>query len=366
MLRNLQACLIVVALVAIAPSLAFGQDAPPAEANPEATETPAEKATRLFKEGAAHEEAKEFDEAIAKYEEALATVEDFALYVRIGQANQLKGNTGPDFEAYKKAIKAYETYLEKAPEGPEDIAKVVNERITTLETALSDEEKRLKEKEESEKQQKIDEAREKREDEERDRKKKAKLDGMRLAIDGMIVAGLDQDMSIAARFIAGGMAGWKYFGLEAHLAFENFFPLSDEVGTSGRSLTILDLGFRVGKGAKNYQGIFASAGGGFGLFGGNPRERRLKDDPEVCAGFGDPNTPNSCKFDIDKNITGRFGLGYGFAASKLTTVAARLDFTYWLLSVDGEQSQENVPATLVSKPQQGFSVLVGLEFMRWF
>jgi hypothetical protein len=37
-----------------------------------------------------------------------------------------------------------------------------------------------------------------------------------------------------------------------------------------------------------------------------------------------------------------------------------------LFSVDGSQSAGSVPAARVDKPQQSYSILVGLEFMRWF
>ena len=343
----------------IAAPVAFAQ---PADQPPEQAE-----AVKLFQEGQELEKAGKYDEAIAKYEEAYKLYPDALLYARIAQAYQLKGNANNDFDAYQKAIDAYNKLLELLPEGtPEDQLAKVREQITNLENAIKAEEERKARVAEEEKQKRIDEEKRQREAELEKQRQKERLEGMRPAFDAMVVSGVDQDISAVARLIAGGFLGWGRFALEAHLAFEGFLRVDNSKGVSGRSVG-LDLGTRFGLTSRpNFQGPFLSLGGSFGLYSGKPRERKLADEMEVCRGFDSPEDPGSCAFDIDKNITGRFGFGYGFAASEKTTVAARLDFTYWLFSVDGEQSGGSVPAARVEKPQASYTILVGLEFMRWF
>lgn len=350
----------------IAVPAAFGQpkdkDKQPQEQPPEQVE-----AIKLFKEGQELEKAGKYDEAIAKYEEAFKLYPDALLYARVAQAYQLKGNANKDFDAYRKAIEAYNKLLELLPEGtPEDQLAKVREQITSLEEAIQAEEERKKREEEEAKQKRIDEEKQRQEAELEKKRQQERLEGMRPAFNAMVVSGVDQDVSAIARLIAGGFLGWGRFALEGHLTFEGFLRVDNDKGVSGRSVG-LDLGTRIGLGSEpNFRGPFLSLGGSFGLYSGKPRERKLADAMETCQGFDSPEDPGSCAFDIDKNITGRFGFGYGFAASDKTTVAARLDFTYWLFSVDGQQGAGSVPAARVDKPQASYSVLVGLEFMRWF
>lgn len=355
-----QICIVAIALVLAVP--AYAQKKKKQEMPPEQAE-----AIKKFQEGQELEKAGQYDEAIAKYQEAFELFPDPGLYGRIAAAYQLKGNANKDFEAYRKAIEAYQKLLELLPEGTDEktIAQI-NERIASLEAAIKAEEERKKKEEEDAKQRKLEDERKRQEAELEKQKEKERLEGMRPAFDAMVVSGVDQDISAVARLIAGGFLGWGRFALEGHLAFEGFLRVDNAKGVSGRSIG-LDLGTRIGLGSRpNFQGPFVSLGGSFGLYGGKPRERKLDDEMEICQGFDSPEDPGSCSFDIDKNITGRFGLGYGFAASDFTTVAARLDFTYWLFSVDGTQGAGSVPAARVEKPQQTFSILLGLEFMRWF
>lgn len=355
---------ILIATIAllIAVPAAYAQDDKKKEMPPEQIE-----AIKLFKEGQALEKTGDYDGAIAKYQAAFDLFPDPGLYGRIAAAYQLKGNATKDFDAYQKAIEAYKKLLELLPEttDPATVTQI-NERIASLETAIKTEEERKKKEAEDAKQRKLEEERERQESELAKKREKERLEGMRPAFDAMVVSGVDQDVSAVARLIAGGFLGWGRFALEAHLAFEGFLRVNNDKGVSGRSVG-LDLGTRIGLGSQpNFQGPFLSLGGSFGLYGGKPRERKLADAMEICQGFDSPEDPGSCAFDIDKNITGRFGFGYGFAASDKTTVAARLDFTYWLFSVDGTQGAGSVPAARVEKPQQSFSILLGLEFMRWF
>lgn len=357
-MRKLPFVWILVALLAV-PS-AWAQKGGDKELPPEQIE-----AQKIFAEGAELEKAGEYDQAIAKYKEAFDLFPDPGLWARIGQAYQLKGNRDSDFAAYEEAVEAYKKYLELDPNASEQVVTALNERIAELEKAIEDEKARVEKQAEEEKQRKLEEERERREAEERARKEREALEGMRPAFDAMVVGGVDQDISAVARLVAGGFLGWGRFALESHLVFEGFLRVDNAKGVSGRSLA-LDVGTRFAFSDANFRGPFVAVGGSFGLYGGRPRERKLADDLETCMGFDTAENPGTCAFDIDKNITGRAGFGYGFAASDTTTVAVRLDATYWLFSVDGNQEAGSVPASRVEKPQGSFSLLLGLEFMRWF
>lgn len=337
-----------------------GDDKQPQQPTPEQLE-----AKKKFAEGAELEKAGDYDQAIARYKEAFELFPDPGLWARIGQAYQLKGNKERDFDAYQAAVDAYKKYLELDANAEDKVVATINERIATLEKAIAEEKDRVEKQKEAERQQKIEEERQRREEEEKAHREKEAMQGMHPAIDALVVGGIDQDMSAVARLVGGGILGWDRFALEAHLVFEGFLRVDNTKGVSGRSLA-LDLGARYAFSGRHFRGLFLDAGGSFGLYGGRPRERKLADNPDTCMGFDTPENPGTCSFDIDKNITARFGVGYGFAASKTTTVAVRLDGTFWLFSVDDSQSPGAVPASLVDKPQSSASVLLGLQFMRWF
>ena len=78
-------------------------------------------------------------------------------------------------------------------------------------------------------------------------------------------------------------------------------------------------------------------------------------------------TPDECTFRVDKNASIRLGIGWGFKQSKQTTVAVRLDFNYWVFSVSpGEDQPMGAPIPReIPRPQNSYSIMVGLEFMRW-
>jgi hypothetical protein len=184
------------------------------------------------------------------------------------------------------------------------------------------------------------------------------------AIDATLSSGFDQDLTAIGRFLGGGLLGFGRVGLEAHLAFEGFLRLDEDRGISARSLTLLDVGARYGFSGARFTGPFVVAGAGYGLIGGRPRERKLENDTATCSGY-DAGKPGACTFEIDRNISTRLGAGWGFASGERTTVAVRLDFTYWFFSVADTQERGSPPAGRIDKPQTSASLLLGLEFLHW-
>ncbi|HEU5055949.1 MAG TPA: hypothetical protein VFU21_05470 [Kofleriaceae bacterium] len=373
-------CLTLVA--AIGPGAAQAQKkkkkdkaAPAAGAQPDAAPQPSgpppptpeqkQKATAAFQAGQEAEKAGNLDEAIAKYEEAFGVYPDPVLQLVLGEAHRKKADQAMQGEGYAQAVPeyekakaAYEKYLELAPQGKE--AEAARNRIQVATVSLDNAKKALEK-------QKADEAKDaereaeaaKKAEEERRREQEAAT-GMQLALDGLLIAGIDQDVTAVARFMPGGMLGWGRFALEGHLSFEGFLRISNDKGVSARSVS-LDLGARYGFKSNRFVGPFVSGGGGFGLFGGIPRERKLDGDMATCGAF----EGGQCAFSIDKNISTRLGLGYGFEASRDTTVAVRLDAMYWFFSVDNEQDMGAPAAGQVDKPQTALAVLLGLEFLHW-
>lgn len=338
-------------------------DAPPAEGEPQEPTPEQIEATKKFQEGKALADEQRYEEAIAAFEAAFDIYPDPGLQFVIGEAYQLWGNQivegdrAAGFEKFRQSKAAYESFLELSPESP--IAEQVRERIAQLEESIANEEQRLREEEEARlaEQREAEEA-ERRAEEERLRKLREK-EGMQLALDAMVIAGAEQDLSAVARMMVGGLLGWGRFAFEGHLGVDGFLRVDSDRGVQGNAFA-LDLGARYGF-ADRFVGPFVSGGGSFGLFLGRPRERRLSDDPDTCAGFAG----NDCAFRIDKSLTGRLGFGYGFEASEKTTVAVRLEAQYWLFSVDGEQDAGSPPAALVEKPQSSIAFMLGLEFMRF-
>lgn len=188
------------------------------------------------------------------------------------------------------------------------------------------------------------------------------------ALDAMLMMGIDQDVTAIGRLFAGGMYGLGKFAVDAHIGVEGFLRVDGSKGVRATTLPMFDLGVRYGFQSSRFVGPFVAAGGSFGLFFAKPNKRRVKDDPETCASV--PAGPtDECEFAIDKNASFRLGFGWGFAPSDKTTVAVRLDLTYWLFSVspfnalthsDGEPIPREIP-----RPQDSLSVMIGLEFMRW-
>ena len=184
------------------------------------------------------------------------------------------------------------------------------------------------------------------------------------AIDASLSSGIDADATLLGRVMGGGLMSFGKFALDAHLSFEAFLRLSD-AGVSARSFGIANLGLRYAFLDEKYTGPFVSAGGGFGIISGNPKERRLSDDIEVCEGRGTMADPNSCTFEIDKTLNARLGFGWGFASGSKTTVAVRFDVSYWAFSVAGDQEPGSPPARTIDRPQDDFIFTLGIEFMRW-
>jgi hypothetical protein len=190
-------------------------------------------------------------------------------------------------------------------------------------------------------------------------------------LDAHITSGVDQELTVVGRLLAGGILVFDRIqvGLDAHLSFEGFLRIASDEGVAARSFGLLNLGARYGFRNARFHGPYMAAGGGFGLFSGKPRERKIKGDIETCDSADIPagEPLDQCTFAIDKNVNAHVGLGWGFASGKRTTVGVRLDFTYWLFSVaDFEDQPQGAPIPRqIPRPQDAWSVMIGLEFMRW-
>jgi hypothetical protein len=334
-------------------------------AEPEKPPIPPE-AIEEFKAGQEADKGNDVDGALAHYEKAFGLYPDPTLQLLIGEAHRKKGTAAMEGSGYEQAITefeaanaAFEKYIELAPDGAEvenarKRIEILNQGITNAKSAID------KQKADDKQQAEADAAAAKKAED--DRKAAIEEDkGSKFALDGMVVAGVDQDTSAVARLMPGALMQFGRFALEAHLSFEAFLRVQGDKGVSGRSVSA-ELGMRYGFRDARFTGAFVSAGAGYGIFNGKPRERKLVDDMATCDGY-DTADEGACAFDVDRNISTRVGLGWGFEASKKTTVALRLDAMMWFFSVDGDQP--TVPAGAVDKPQRSLAVLLGLEFLHW-
>jgi len=339
--------------------------APQPSGPPPPTPEQKQQATAAFQAGQEAEKAGNLDQAIAKYDEAFAIYPDPVLQLVLGEAHRKKGEQAMQGEGYQQAVAgfekakaAYEKYLELAPAGKE--AEAARNRIQVVVASLDNAKKALEKQKADEAGESEREAEAQKKAEEERRREQEAGSGMQVALDGLLIAGIGQDVTALARFMPGGMLGWGRFAIEGHLSFEGFLRISNDKGVSARSVS-LDLGARYGFTSNRFVGPFISGGAGYGLFGGQPRERKLEGDMETCGDF----EGGSCAFAIDKNISTRLGFGYGFEANRATTVAIRLDAMYWFFSVDGEQDMGQPAAGQVDKPQTAMALLLGLEFLHW-
>jgi tetratricopeptide (TPR) repeat protein len=292
--------------------------------------------------------------AITKFREAFDAYPDPGLQFLIGDLLRQDGRNDEAVAAWKKFVELAEPQaiennneelLSAVGKAKERIAKVEEEIVEADKKRKEEEERKLKEIEEK-----------KRLEEEARRREAAKLP---LAVNGMLLAGVDQRMTVVGRVMGGGMLRFGKFAPEAHVGFDVFLQAGGESkGTRGQSLTLIDLGARYAIKDETFKGPYVAAGGAFGLFLGSPRKVALEGDMATCGG-GD------CQFEVDKHLAGRVGVGYGFGSSEKTTVGIRLDFMYWAYSVAGDQPAGGVTAGQVEKPQTAFSVTVGLEALRW-
>lgn len=185
------------------------------------------------------------------------------------------------------------------------------------------------------------------------------------AVDAMVLSGIDQDTTAIVRLLAGGLYGFGNFAVDAHVAVEGFLRIDTSKGIAARSLPVFDIGFRYGIKGPDFVGPFVNLGASYGWFSGKPHERKVVDDPDTCETAANM---TDCNFRIDKSAAFRFGLGWGFRQSKKTTVAVRVDFTYFLFSVSPFEDQPDgapIPRR-IPRPQDSYAVLVGLEFMHWW
>jgi tetratricopeptide (TPR) repeat protein len=325
------------------------------------TEEKQAKATELFKAGQALAKDGKYGEAVKLFLEAYDLYPDPGLLFMIGEAYQIDGTENRDFDELQKSVDYYKKFVEAVPEGAgPDKAR---ERITQLEESIDAERKRVQRIADEEAQAKLDEELAQKAAEEKRQKALADQKKMQFVLAGGALLGADQQLSGLLRMSGGGLLSWEKFALEAKVGIDGFLRVDSDQGVSARSLTLLDLGVRYGVNFR-YLGPFVSAGASYGIFGGKPRERKLKDDTATCAGY-DAAKQGVCAFNIDRNIATRLAFGYGFAASKKTTVALRLEAQYWLFSVDSEQEVGSPPASQVDKPQSAVAFLIGLEFLRW-
>ncbi|MCP4445300.1 MAG: hypothetical protein GY811_08150 [Myxococcales bacterium] len=337
---------------------AMAQDAETPVAEEEAPMTPEEKqkaAIALFGEGQKLLTEASYAEAVAKFEEAFELFPDPGLKVKVGEAYQRDGTEQRDYDKLRKAVEAYQKYVELVPEG--EITTKILERINQLEESIQAEQERIERVADEATQAKLDDKLAREAEEEAILAKEQEKKSMQKVLLGGILAGADQQLSGILRFSGGGMLSWEKFALEARVGIDGFLRVDKEQGVQARSFTLIDIGARYGT-QYRYIGPFVSGGASFGLFSGSPRERTLVSDDDSCGG-GD------CSFDMDKNISTRLAFGYGFEATDKSTVALRIEAQTWFFSVDSEQSIGNPNANDISKPQTAVAIMVGLEFMRW-
>ena len=185
------------------------------------------------------------------------------------------------------------------------------------------------------------------------------------AVDAFVVVGIDQDTTAIGRVLGGVMYGFGKFAVAGHVGFEGFLRIDTSKGIAARSLPVVDFDLHYGITSPDFVGPTVNLGASFGWFSGKPHERKVVDDPDTCATAAEM---NDCTFRIDKDASFRVGLGWGFRQSKETTVAVRLDFTYWMFSVSPfEQQPVGAPIPReIPRPQDSYSVLIGLEFIHWW
>ena len=153
---------------------------------------------------------------------------------------------------------------------------------------------------------------------------------------GMMQLGIDEETTGIGRGMAGAMYSFGKFAVDAHIAFAAMTRLNSDKGTRANSITVLDIGARYAFMSKDFVGPYLSLGGGFGFFIGNPHNRKVI-DAETCASRG----TDDCAYNVDKNLSGRAGLGWGFQPfkNKATVIGIRLDLTYWMYSLNDRLDQ---------------------------
>jgi hypothetical protein len=189
------------------------------------------------------------------------------------------------------------------------------------------------------------------------------------AVDAAVLSGIDKDTTAIGRLLAGGIWSLGKFAPEAHIGFDGFLRINKDKGIAARQFSLINLGARYAFTSDRFVGPYLSIGGGFGIFTGKPHERKVEGDAVVCesANIPDSQPQDQCVYRINKSVNGRIGFGYGFQSGKKTTVAARVDFHMWMLSLNDFEDQPNgapVP-NMVDRPVTTWTLTVGLEFMRW-
>ncbi|ACY18638.1 hypothetical protein [Haliangium ochraceum] len=181
------------------------------------------------------------------------------------------------------------------------------------------------------------------------------------ALSGIASVGIDDKGSAIGRVSAGGLMRFGKLAPEFHISLDGFLRTSDAQGTQALSLSIADIGVRYAFLDPSFVGPFGTFGLGYGLFIGGSNQITLDSDAESCAGFPD----NDCSFDVNRQLTGRLGLGWGLGSGDDASMALRLDLSAWWYSVTDEQPPGKPIAEDVKKPHIALSVLLGLELLRW-
>ena len=182
------------------PAQGAAQPASPGQTPALAPPTPEQKqqAGAEVQAGQAADKAGDYDQAIAHYQKAFEIYPDPLLQLLIGESHRKKGEaalSNSDWDTavseFQAANAAYQKYLELVPQGKE--ADAARQRITALEQGIANARKGKQQAatQAADKARQEQEAR--RAAEEKQRQEAAANNGTQFALDGQLIAGVDQD-----------------------------------------------------------------------------------------------------------------------------------------------------------------------------
>ena len=234
------------------------------------------------------------------------------------------------YKHIRSAVVAYEKFVELSPdpetleEGSPQKTQMVQAR-EEAQTRINDLNDSIKKYELALQRQKDEAAAEKEAERIQKEKEEAEIrsrkEGMQWGIDLIVEGGADARLSAVFRSLLGGSINWGSFGLDAHVGLDGFVRIKNGEGTTGRSVTLMDLGAKYALHPRSV-GPFASLGASYGLITGEPNDVRLPGNDDTCSSLNLA-SDDVCSFEIDKTIALRTGIGYGFESSETTTVALR-------------------------------------------